>query len=254
VVRVCAIEALLLALPRRCSGFVVAVRAAQAEHFAGLTSPAPNEQAGAVDAFAAWLVRTYPALEWLRRRDGLRPPFASDNGLGPFAVRVVPWIVCGAHGEPPRTRLAWERERVLIDLPYHDYLNGLSGPANGSPLAPLVWEIGESERAFLDRARAHVRARQRDLDDYLTSNPDHPLHIEDAALIRSGWQSEPRWKSPDPKWQYMPRELDLHAEWWALHHIEGRPYLAIGESARPARDAGHVGDKVRAFSLYLTEH
>jgi hypothetical protein len=269
-VRILAIEALLFVLPRGCRGFVSAVRA-NVETFKGLSSSDPRDHWAAIEPFGAWLVQAYPALGWLRRSDGLRPPFASDNGLGAFTVGAVPWILAGALGEPPRTRLEWERQNVVVDLPYRDWINFLNsnapnsnvrapgGPettpdgnvvvpvlAHSAALAPLVLEIGESEREFLARARAHARARQRDLEAYLTNDPTHPLHVEDARLCSSGWRHESR-RCPETAWQYRPRQLELHATWWALHHVEGQQ---AAEIAGQVEDVRNVEKGIAKMSEY----
>ncbi len=213
--RITAVEALLYALPRRCRGFVNAVRTS-ADVFKVLCTPMPpmpeafirGAEAGlqrndldyyrdlpnprmaewiagherrfvAVDSFADWLVKTYPArqegrsrlagLAWLHRTDGLHPPFATDNGLAAFAIGVVPWILAGAKGEPPRTRLTWERERLGLHQP-----------------------------------------------------------------------------SAPPKL----REPDRHAEWWALHHVEEMSVLAIADAQHPPVDDSTVRKAITSIGRF----
>lgn len=213
LLRLEAIEALLSALATSCPTFAAAVRD-QAAVYPRLSAPylEPVYVDGTLDPdwltqqwsrlaevpqFAEWLSRTYPVLAWLRRPvTGV----ARDEAVGLFAVETVPWIVAGGRGKP--RRVEFTRDSV-VGVDYRDMLRYWdSGRPNVDLDGPVSLQPGESEAAFLKRAKAHARNR---LD---------ALHARVEAHEPGGMVAR-------------PRALELHAAWWAQHHVEGRPVSAV---------------------------
>ncbi len=227
--RVTAIEALLFALPFTSQRFVNGLRCYAREHGQALAAPLPlagddlSRRLAEVPSFAEWLASAHPPLAWLRRTH----PFILDHDLCAFALAVVPWVMAGARGRPPRTRMAWAREHALVDLPYRDRLSGLNGLPNEHALAPVALEVGESERAFLERARAHAQARHADLEEYLRE-------IGRADTLTPAL-----------------REPDRHAAWWVSRHVDGHDFQDIALAQRPAIDESAVRKAVTRIGQFF---
>jgi hypothetical protein len=106
-------------------------------------------------------------------------------------------------------------------------------------LAPLALQIGESETAFIERAKAHARARAADLNAYLQGSGFHPG--------RRPGEGPP---SPDrDAFVSAPREADLHAEWWARHHVNGES----PEQIAGVRDVSAINKGIKKIgAFYVT--